>query len=75
MTDVSSISEFELIRRLDFVLAEEMASVSRQQNIVLGIGDDAAIIRPGAESQVITTDTMVDGVHFLMDSISMRDLG
>ena len=75
MTDVSSISEFELIRRLDFVLAEEMTSVSRQQNIVLGIGDDAAIIRPGAESQVITTDTMVDGVHFLMDSISMRDLG
>lgn len=75
MTDVSSISEFELIRRLDFVLAEEMTSISRQQNIVLGIGDDAAIIRPGVESQVITTDTMVDGVHFLMDSINMRNLG
>ncbi len=75
MTEVNSISEFELIRRLDSVLAEEMASISRRQNIVLGIGDDAAIIRPGEENQVITTDTMVDGVHFLMDSINMRDLG
>ena len=75
MTEVNSISEFELIRRLDSVLAEEMASISRRQNIVLGIGDAAAIIRPGVENQVITTDTMVDGVHFLMDSINMRDLG
>lgn len=41
-----------------------------------GIGDDCAVI-PYNETQslVITTDMLIEGVHFLRDKISPRDLG
>jgi thiamine-monophosphate kinase len=39
----------------------------------IGIGDDAAFIPRG--SNLITTDTMVDGVHFLMDKVDLADIG
>lgn len=42
----------------------------------VGIGDDAGVI-PGeyAESLLVTTDALIEGVHFLKDQISPRDLG
>jgi thiamine-monophosphate kinase len=39
-----------------------------------GIGDDAAVIRIGAETVVLTTDMLVEGVHFLPDD-PPRDVG
>lgn len=37
----------------------------RDDNVVLGIGDDAAILAPPANQQlVITTDTLNSGIHF-----------
>lgn len=38
----------------------------RQRNdVLIGIGDDAAVVTPPADSRIaITTDTMVNGVHF-----------
>jgi thiamine-monophosphate kinase len=42
----------------------------------LGIGDDAAVWRPTARrSSVITTDTLVEGVHFRLDWTDWRSLG
>lgn len=43
---------------------------------VVGIGDDCAVI-PISESDawLITTDTLVEGVHFLKEQISPTDLG
>ncbi|MBV8722444.1 MAG: thiamine-phosphate kinase, partial [Candidatus Eremiobacteraeota bacterium] len=42
----------------------------------VGIGDDAAIWKParGAES-VVTTDALVEDVHFLRDAMSGADVG
>jgi thiamine-monophosphate kinase len=38
-------------------------------NIVLGIGDDAAVVNvPPAEQLVVSMDTLVSGVHFLPDT-------
>jgi thiamine-monophosphate kinase len=34
------------------------------KNLVLGIGDDAAIIRPGRASWLVTTDLLSEGFHF-----------
>ncbi len=44
-------------------------------DVVMGIGDDAALLRaqPGQEL-VLTTDTLVEGIHFLPDS-PPRSLG
>ncbi|MCR4410162.1 MAG: thiamine-phosphate kinase [Candidatus Saccharicenans sp.] len=43
---------------------------------VLGIGDDCAVIPwKGRKKLLVTTDLLIDGVHFLKDRISALDLG
>ena len=57
------MSEFDIIQNY---FAQQ--GLSRDE-VILGIGDDAAItkIAPGLE-QVITTDTLISGVHFPVDT-------
>ncbi len=44
--------------------------------MVVGIGDDAAAWQPSrSHLSVITTDALVDGVHFLMDVMDPADIG
>jgi thiamine-monophosphate kinase len=63
------LSEDELIAAIDLVLAGEAPGV------VLGIGDDAAIVEPGAGQLVLTTDLLVESVHFEVRNVVARDLG
>ncbi len=70
-SDHSSPGEFELIAAL-----QRRVERSRQcDDIVLGIGDDAAVTEFKTGQQVLTTDTMVDGVHFLRDRADWKDIG
>lgn len=70
---VRSLGEFALISRLAGVLAEVGAASAPD---LLGIGDDAAIWfpTPGARN-VITTDSLIEGIHFRLDWTGWRDLG
>lgn len=43
--------------------------------IVLGIGDDAAVIRPQKAHMLLTTDMMVEGVHFDLSWTTPFQLG
>ena len=55
--------ENELIQRIDRVLGRLSGS---SRKIRLGIGDDAALFRPGAGQEVVLTcDWFLEGVHFL----------
>lgn len=46
------------------------------KDVVLGIGDDAALVKPSPGMlMVLTADMLVEGTHFLRDRISMTDLG
>src|SRR5690606_8763409 len=42
---------------------------------VKGIGDDAAVIDPDGLHQVVTTDMLVEGVHFDLAYAPLRHLG
>ncbi|EKD72449.1 MAG: hypothetical protein ACD_45C00675G0013 [uncultured bacterium] len=42
----------------------------QRKDVILGIGDDAAIVQVPADQQlVITTDTLVGGIHFLANTL------
>jgi thiamine-monophosphate kinase len=63
------LSEDQLIEAIARVLSGE------EPGVVVGIGDDAAVVQPGNGQAVLTTDLLVEGVHFQRGSISARDLG
>lgn len=47
----------------------------RDPSVLLGPGDDAAVVRPGGRPLVLTIDTLVEGVHFRRDWLTPRALG
>jgi thiamine-monophosphate kinase len=66
--------------RMDLTEDELIAALSRviepsDPNVVVGLGDDAAVLEAPVGHQVLTTDLLVEHVHFERDSISARDLG
>ncbi|MDP6494558.1 MAG: thiamine-phosphate kinase [Dehalococcoidia bacterium] len=72
---VREIGEFGLIQSL-----RELVCQSKQQSetafpLLLGIGDDAAAWRTIEGTELATTDTLVDGIHFRHDLMSWEDLG
>ena len=53
--------EFSLIRQYFSISADQ----SSESGVVLGIGDDCALLRPrDGEVLAVTTDTLIEGVHF-----------
>jgi thiamine-monophosphate kinase len=70
---VRDIGEFGLIEALGRVLSQEVLS---GPGLKVGIGDDAAIWSPSpGESIVVTTDSLIEGVHFRLDWTDWRSLG
>jgi thiamine-monophosphate kinase len=69
LVKLSDLGEFALIERL----AGRVRNINADE-VVVGIGDDAAVWRSGSEYVIATTDTMVEGVHFLAD-VPWEDVG
>lgn len=63
------LSEHEWIRRLIGRLN------GRDRRVLVGPGDDCAVLRIGGRMLLVTTDALVDGVHFKRGWLSPRALG
>lgn len=77
---VSEIGEFDLIDRLAARIDDRNARRVRELDargfrMLRAIGDDAAAWDAPPGARVITTDTMVEGVHFRLDYTPWRDIG
>ncbi|MCC6838952.1 MAG: thiamine-phosphate kinase [Flavobacteriales bacterium] len=68
-TELASLGEFGLIDRI--AAAVELKNPSSLQ----GIGDDCAVIDPQGFTQVVTTDMLVEGVHFDLGYVPLKHLG
>lgn len=71
MRTLAEIGEFGLIARI-----QRLARSQPRGQVVLGIGDDAALIRPRAgEDVVISADSLVENVHFRWNTQSAATIG
>lgn len=68
-TELGDLGEFALIDRLT-----EGFEVYNK-NTAKGVGDDCAVIGTGKKKMLVTTDTLVEGVHFDMMYTPLRHLG
>ncbi len=68
-TEISELGEFGLIDRLTKNFEFQNASS------VLGVGDDAAIVDPLGKQIVVTTDLLLEGVHFDLTYTPLKHLG
>lgn len=68
-TALSSLGEFGLIEHLTTQFK------INNKSTITGIGDDAAILNFKGESVVVTTDFLVEGVHFDLSYMPLKHLG
>ncbi len=68
-TEISTYGEFGLIKHLTKNIDLQNAST------ILGVGDDAAVIDHFGKQTVITTDLLIEGVHFDLMYTPLKHLG
>lgn len=69
-TEISTLGEFGLIERI----TKDIATINKES--VKGVGDDAAILQFGSDEEVlVSTDLLMEGVHFDLTYFPLKHLG
>lgn len=68
-TEIGELGEFGLIERL----AGDVKSY--QKGTIKGIGDDAAVFQAGGKFVLVSTDMLIEGVHFDLRYMPLNHLG
>ena len=69
MTDISTLGEFGLIRHLtDNIKIKNTSTIK-------GVGDDCAVLHYPESEVLVTTDMLMEGVHFDLTYIDLQHLG
>ena len=64
---VKEIGEFGLIDRI--------TKKSKKKDVLIGIGDDAAVVKTKKGLEILTTDCLVEGDHFKKDWFTPQQIG
>ncbi|MEX2513088.1 MAG: thiamine-phosphate kinase [Cyclobacteriaceae bacterium] len=68
-TELETIGEFGLIDKI------RSQTIVKQASTLMGIGDDAAVIGETDPYRVVTTDLLLEGVHFDLSYSPLKHLG
>ena len=68
-TELSELGEFKLIEHLS-----QSVKLS-QSSTIKGIGDDAAVVKNDLETTLISTDLLLEGIHFDLTYFPLKHLG
>lgn len=69
MTDISKLGEFGLIRHLTDNIK------IKNESTIKGVGDDCAVLHYPDSEVLVSTDMLMEGVHFDLTYIDMQHLG
>lgn len=69
MTDISKLGEFGLIHHLTDNIK------TNNESTIKGVGDDCAVLHYPDSEVLVTTDMLMEGVHFDLTYIDMQHLG
>jgi thiamine-monophosphate kinase len=73
---ISEIGEFGLIDLISDIVNKSRKPCSDSwRNLITGIGDDAAVYDPGGKVQLVTTDSLVQDIHFNLQITDWEALG
>lgn len=70
LTEISELGEFGLIDRLTGNLGDAV-----NPSTVKGVGDDCAVLRFGDKDVLVSTDLLLEGVHFDLTYVPLKHLG
>ena len=68
-TEISTLGEFGLIKRLTKDLKPLQPSTKK------AVGDDCAVMNFGATRVLMTTDMLLEGIHFNLEYVPLKHLG
>jgi len=68
-TELYELGEFRLIDRLTGSFGK------LHETTIMGVGDDAAVVDVGSKYMVITTDLLLEGIHFDLTYFPLKHLG
>jgi thiamine-monophosphate kinase len=68
-TDISTLGEFGLIEHLTSLFE------TKNDSTLKGVGDDAAVIKVDGKCLLITTDLLLEGIHFDLSYYPLKHLG
>jgi thiamine-monophosphate kinase len=68
-TELSELGEFGLIREI------AATTTIKNKNTIRGIGDDAAVLDAEGKKIILSTDMLVEGVHFDLSYMPLKHLG
>ena len=68
-TEISTLGEFGLIRHLTESI------IIRNESTLKGVGDDAAVMDYKDKQVLMTTDLLLEGIHFDLTYVPLKHLG
>ena len=68
-TEISELGEFGLINHLTKDIKQ------KNNETIVGVGDDAAVIDNGNMKTLVTTDLLLEGIHFDLTYVPLKHLG